>query len=87
MDAPPLSCDGERGQVARPQSCAVDYDIDLLERDARDRLHVLEELLELKRRYHISGRRILEVGCGLGQNLRLFRHDNSVIGLDGLRPR
>jgi SAM-dependent methyltransferase len=84
MDALPLSYHGERGQVTRPQACAIDYDIDFLERDARDRIHVLEELLDLKRRYHISSRRMLEVGCGLGQNLRLFRHDNSVIGLDGL---
>jgi SAM-dependent methyltransferase len=62
----------------------IAYNLRLLERDERVRTHVIEELAELRRQYRISGVRVLEVGCGLGQNLQVFADDNHVVGLDGL---
>lgn len=62
----------------------INYSIDLLRRDKEGRKHIIEELLFLKKKYNITNCSILELGSGLGQNLEVFRKDNSVKGVEGL---
>ena len=62
----------------------VNYSVERLEFDEGDRSHILEQLRLLKARHGISGKRVVEFGCGFGHNLELFRSDNSVSGLEGL---
>ncbi|BAY60718.1 methylase involved in ubiquinone/menaquinone biosynthesis [Calothrix brevissima NIES-22] len=62
----------------------INYSLELLERDKSDRGHIINELLRIKEKFHIQKCNILEVGCGLGQNLSIFQADNSVKGIEGL---
>ncbi len=62
----------------------VNYSVDLLRRDEQERSHITNELTLIKREYGIKNCTVLEVGCGLGQNLEVFRSDNNVLGIEGL---
>jgi SAM-dependent methyltransferase len=62
----------------------INYSIALLQRDRTDRAHVRQELSRIKSDYQIQNCAIFEPGCGLGDNLELFRNDNSVAGIEGL---
>jgi SAM-dependent methyltransferase len=62
----------------------INYSIALLERDRNDRAHILEELARVKKDYQIQNCTILEAGCGFGDNLQVFRSNNTVIGIEGL---
>lgn len=62
----------------------INYSQELLRRDVEIRTHIIRELLAVKRQYCIEGMSVLELGCGLGQNLGVFRENNSVIGIEGL---
>ena len=62
----------------------INYSLDRLEADAHDRTHIRRELLALKKSYAISGKQVVEFGCGHGHNLQLFAADNDVLGLEGL---
>jgi methionine biosynthesis protein MetW len=63
---------------------SVNYTLKLLERDTQARKHIIDELLLVKSKYNIQKCEILELGCGIGQNLLLFAEDNSVKGIEGL---
>jgi SAM-dependent methyltransferase len=62
----------------------INYSVDLLRRDEQERSHITKELSRVKEQYGIQGRAVLEVGCGLAQNLEIFRTDNTVLGVEGL---
>jgi SAM-dependent methyltransferase len=62
----------------------VNYSLDLLLRDEHDRSHIRSQLALIKAEYAIRGRSVLELGCGLGANLELFKQDNAVSGIEGL---
>lgn len=62
----------------------VNYTTDLLERDRGQRDHIVRELREIRDQYRIAGASIVELGCGLGDNLRVFAPSNTVLGLEGL---
>jgi len=62
----------------------VNYSVDLLRRDEQERSHITNELRLIKGEYGIKSCTVLEVGCGLGQNLEVFRSDNNVLGIEGL---
>ncbi len=63
----------------------VNYSLERLEFDEGDRAHITEQLLQIKDKYAISGKNVIEFGCGFGHNLELFREDNKVSGLEGLQ--
>src|SRR2546421_10202339 len=63
----------------------VNYSVALLRRDEQERTHITRELKLVKHEYGIRDFTVLEVGCGLAQNLEIFRADNHVFGIDGLR--
>src|SRR5712664_396978 len=65
-------------------SPGVNYSVDLLRRDEQERSHILRELLLVKKEYGIANSMVLELGCGLGQNLEVFRSANNVLGIEGL---
>ncbi len=67
------------------QNLDINYDIDLLRRDKIQRSHIVLMLEELKQKYGIANCSVLELGCGLGQNLIVFREDNRVQGIEGLQ--
>ncbi|XZF64818.1 MAG: class I SAM-dependent methyltransferase [Gloeotrichia echinulata DVL01] len=62
----------------------VNYTLELLQRDKLARTHIINELLMLKEKFKIQQSNILELGCGLGQNLCIFQEDNCVKGIEGL---
>lgn len=62
----------------------INYSVDLLRRDEAERSHITDELSRIKEEYGINGCTLLEVGCGLGQNLEIFRSSNDVLGIEGL---
>ncbi len=62
----------------------INYSLDLLQRDKDNRSHIIKELVFLKHKYKIKSCKILELGCGLGQNLEVFKEDNFVQGVEGL---
>lgn len=62
----------------------INYSSDLLERDSTGREHIVGVLRKIQEEYHVSQCNILEVGCGFGQNMKVFVKDNNVIGMDGL---
>jgi len=62
----------------------INYSVDLLRRDDDERSHIRRELELIKAKYQIKNCKVLDLGCGLGQNLELFRYDNTVVGIEGL---
>jgi SAM-dependent methyltransferase len=64
----------------------VNYSVELLRRDEEDRNHITRELLLIKKEYQITDCTVVEMGCGLGNNLQIFQADNTVLGVDGLAP-
>jgi 2-polyprenyl-3-methyl-5-hydroxy-6-metoxy-1,4-benzoquinol methylase len=63
---------------------SINYNISLLKRDKNKRSHIIQLLEEFKSEYKISNSSILELGCGLGQNLEVFRADNRIMGVEGI---
>ena len=63
---------------------AINYSVQLLERDEHERAHILRELSNIKVVYNIVGCAVLETGCGFGNNLRIFEAENEVTGIEGL---
>jgi SAM-dependent methyltransferase len=62
----------------------INYSVDLLSRDEQERGHIRRELSAIKQEYEISKCIVLELGCGMGANLDIFREDNEVRGIEGL---
>jgi len=62
----------------------INYSVDLLRRDEAERKHITDELSLIKEEYGINSCTLLEVGCGLGQNLEIFRASNNTLGIEGL---
>lgn len=58
------------------------YSIDYALRDSEQRHHILAELEDISREFQLSGKKILELGCGFGHNLALFASDNQVRGIE-----
>src|SRR5437588_8218345 len=70
-------------KLAAPES-EINYSVERLRRDERERAHIRRELMFVKRKYAVNGCTVLEVGCGLGRNLEIFKDDNRVLGVEGL---
>jgi methionine biosynthesis protein MetW len=62
----------------------INYSLELLERDKNSRNHIINELILLKNKYNIIDCKVLDLGCGLGQNIEIFKEDNIVKGVEGL---
>jgi SAM-dependent methyltransferase len=62
----------------------INYTIELLRRDKNQRKNIISMLQNFKKNYNIAGCSILELGCGLAQNLEIFKQDNTVTGIEGL---
>jgi SAM-dependent methyltransferase len=62
----------------------VNYSLDLLLRDEQDRSHIRSQLALIKAEYAIRDCSVMELGCGFGANLELFKQDNAVSGIEGL---
>lgn len=62
----------------------INYSVDLLRRDEGQRTHIRTELELIRKEYEIRDCTVLELGCGLGHNLDVFKADNRVIGIEGL---
>jgi SAM-dependent methyltransferase len=77
-----------RAQLAEPEFVVpgreINYSLELLERDSHERAHIRRELALIKEQHGIVNLMVLEVGCGLGQNLEVFKNDNRAIGIEGL---
>lgn len=58
------------------------YSLDYALRDSEQRHHILAELEDIRREFQLSGKKILELGCGFGHNLALFASDNQVRGIE-----
>ena len=63
---------------------SINYTYSLSERDSVERDHIKAELHKIKIELNIKGYTILELGCGLGQNLEVFKEDNNVLGIEGV---
>jgi SAM-dependent methyltransferase len=62
----------------------INYSVARLQRDQHERGHIRRELIFIKEKYNITDCVVLEVGCGLGHNLEIFKRDNRVLGVEGL---
>src|SRR5258707_10280778 len=62
----------------------INYSVARLQRDQHERGHIRRELIFIKEKYSITDCVVLEVGCGLGHNLEIFKRDNRVLGVEGL---
>ena len=62
----------------------INYSLDRLYEDKAARSHIISELSNFKNKYKILNKNVLELGCGLGQNLEIFKNDNTVLGVEGL---
>lgn len=62
----------------------INYSLELLQKNKASRNHIYNELLLLKNKYCIEKCNVIELGCGLGENLSLFKEDNIVKGVEGL---
>ena len=58
----------------------VNYSLDILQSEDADRQHILAELRRLQQVHGIVGRRVLELGCGNGRNLRVFQGEKRGVG-------
>lgn len=66
------------------EGTAINYSVERLKKDEGERIHIVNELNRIKQEYRICNCTVLEVGCGIGSNLRVFNRDNSTIGIEGL---
>lgn len=62
----------------------INYNYDLSERDSLERNHISLELTKIKENRNITNANVLELGCGLGNNLKVFKDDNNVLGIEGV---
>jgi SAM-dependent methyltransferase len=62
----------------------INYNAELLRRDKIVRTDISALLHRIKANYEVSGKHIIELGCGLGQNMEVFVPDNFVSGIDGV---
>jgi len=62
----------------------VNYSAKMLNDELINRSHIRNALVLLRKKFQISGMSILELGSGLGFNLKIFSKDNSVLGYEGL---
>lgn len=65
---------------------ADSYELDWLQAEqlGGGRAHVVQLLLALKERHGIHGKRVLELGSGLGQNLQALAQGNRLQGVEAL---
>lgn len=62
----------------------INYSLERLLDEDGGRQHILAELARIQRGYRISGGKVIELGCGHGRNLAVFRDENEVCGVEGL---
>ena len=62
----------------------INYSLEQLQSEDAGRAHILNQLEQIKNDYRVTGRKVLELGCGNGRNLKIFSTDNDVQGIDGL---
>lgn len=62
----------------------INYSTEKLQEDFTIRDHIREILCFLKKECQIVDKNVIELGSGLGDNLKLFRQDNVVTGYEGL---
>lgn len=62
----------------------INYSTERLLSDINSRKHIIDLLFKIKTKYGIVNQNIIELGCGLGHNLAIFKDDNYVIGVDGI---
>jgi len=62
----------------------INYSTEKLASEFTGRSHVRMALEEIKEQFDLCKKVIIELGCGLGNNLEIFSQDNDVIGYEGL---
>jgi SAM-dependent methyltransferase len=72
------------GSPVTASETEINYSVARLQRDQHERGHIRRELTLIKEKYSINDYTVLEVGCGLGHNLEIFKRDNRVLGVEGL---
>lgn len=65
-------------------SKSINYSSEKLMGEFSGRTHIRGSLEAIKKRYQLADKKIIELGCGLGDNLRIFMPENDVIGFEGL---
>lgn len=76
-------------QIRTPRPIAamprrIRYETDWLIAEASGRAHITGALNSIRMEYAISGKRVVELGSGIGTNLAVFARDNAVLGVEGL---
>lgn len=69
-----------KGSGSKP----VNYKTSWLVAEADGRSHITSVLQEIKQRYAIQQRDVLELGSGIGTNLSIFASNNQVQGIEGM---
>ena len=62
----------------------INYSSEKLSSEFSSRSHVRDTLEKIKLKYQLKNKKIIELGCGLGENLKIFSMDNEVLGVEGL---
>lgn len=62
----------------------INYSKAQLEKDSMSRSHIIKELYSIQKEYSIEKMNIIELGSGIGDNLRVFSDNNYVFGVDGI---
>ncbi|MFK5913742.1 MAG: class I SAM-dependent methyltransferase [Woeseiaceae bacterium] len=63
---------------------SINYSSEKLASEFSDRSHIRFALEGVKSRYKLKNKRVIELGCGLGDNLKIFSSDNNTLGFEGL---
>ena len=73
-----------RDQTASETPGYVNYSTARLQEEYEQRVPIRSALDRLRKQYDISGRKVVELGSGLGFNLEVFQDSNEVLGVEGL---
>jgi len=63
----------------------INYSTEWLNNEIQGRWKILENLSWIKSSFGIKSKFVIELGSGIGTNLKLFNIDNRVLGIEGMR--
>ena len=62
----------------------INYSTAWLEAEIGGRQRVTQVIRDIATRYDVHGRKVVELGSGIGTNLAVLAHDNDVVGVEGM---